>query len=122
MPLPVHKIRAQISFVKPPSVGMETTVAPFPSVPKLTRATMVVTTRPITPRECSLARRIGIESMIRTEVGDVTNQSRRKLTNDNVFVEKNLAAAYEEPTIRRRDEFTFIKKLRKMRRLKMLID
>jgi len=85
MLLPVHEVRAQISFVEPPSIGMETTVVPFPSVPKPRRATMVVTTRPITLRECS-----GIESMIRTEVGDVTNQSRRKLTNGNVVVEKDL--------------------------------
>jgi len=45
---------------------------------------MVVTSRPLTPRVCSW---IVIESVIWTEVGDVTNQ---KLTNDKVVIEKDL--------------------------------
>ena len=48
---------------------------------------MVVTSRPLTPRVCSW---VVIESVIRTEVGDVTNQARRKLTNDKVVIEKDL--------------------------------
>jgi hypothetical protein len=58
--------------------------------------------------------------MIRTEVGDITNQLGRRLMNDKVAVEKNLLMK-DLPFLGGTSSYLW-KKLQKMRQLKQFID